>query len=110
MVWDEISKDWVPRWGYGSIKKIQKRADIVRTVKPGEDPNADPWEKDKIEKEMGANKQKMAEMANKLHKKNISPAILKRIDKKDQEAQQKKTMRNNRREKKGANLKQKKEA
>lgn len=75
MVYDEISKDWVPRWGYGSIKKIQKSADFIRAVKPGENPNQDPWERERMEKEMGKNKQKMAEIKNKLHKKNISPAM-----------------------------------
>lgn len=66
MVFDEVSKDWVPRWGYGSIKQIAKRADFIRPVKPGQDPKQDPWAKDKMEKELGENKQKQAELKNRL--------------------------------------------
>merc|ERR1712194_665195 len=117
MVWDEISNDWVPRWGPGSIKKIAKRADVIREVKTGHDPKADPWKKDAIEKELLANRQKQAEMKNKLHKANIKPSILKKMEVKEQKEQVKEqkdktefAKRNNRKDKKGSNLKEKKTA
>lgn len=110
MVWDEISNDWVPRWGPGSKKKIAARADVIRPVKTGYDPKADPWEKEKIEKELLANRQKQAEAKNKLHKANIKPSVLKKMEQKEQKQQVEFTKRNNQKEKKGANLKQKKTA
>jgi len=103
MVWDEISRDWVPRWGHGSIKKIQAKADMIRPVGKGENPNQDPWEKEKLEKGLTKNKQAMAEMKNKLHKKNIKPSMLKKIDKKDEKAKGK--PRENKKEAKRAQLK-----
>jgi len=105
MVWDEISKDWVPRWGFGSKKKIEKRADFIRPVKPGENPNQDPWEKEALEKGLTQNKQKMAEMKNKLHKKNIKPGMLKKIGKRDEDAK----LRVNKKEAKRKQLSEKKD-
>eukprot|EP00452_MALV-II_sp_L67-6_P000166 gene166-39_t len=35
LVWDEITKDWVPRWGYKSIKQIEDKATPVIDVKEG---------------------------------------------------------------------------
>lgn len=31
-VWDEITKDWVPRFGRGSIKKIEEDANWIRVA------------------------------------------------------------------------------
>merc|ERR1711879_1028563 len=100
MVWDEISNDWVPRYGYGSKKQIEKRADFIRPVKPGENPNQDPWEKEALEKGLAKNKQKLAEMKNKLHKKNISPAMLKKIEKKEQKKKKRKPQKKKKKKKK----------
>ena len=66
MVFDPISNDWVPRWGYGSKKKIEARTDIIRPVKKGDNPNQDPWVKEKLEKGLTQNKQAQAEIKNKL--------------------------------------------
>merc|ERR1712159_22348 len=33
MVWDEITKDWVPRWGYKSVKQNAEKANIIMEVK-----------------------------------------------------------------------------
>ena len=30
MVWDDITKDWVPRFGRGSIKKIEEDSNWIR--------------------------------------------------------------------------------
>jgi regulator of ribosome biosynthesis len=34
LVYDEITKDWVPRWGFGSIKQIQKKHQWLIEDKP----------------------------------------------------------------------------
>jgi len=103
MVFDPISNDWVPRWGYGSKKKIEARTDIIRPVKKGDNPNQDPWVKEKLEKGLTANKQAQAEIKNKLHVKNLKPSMLKKIDKKDEKAKGK--PRENKKEAKRAQLK-----
>lgn len=41
-VWDEDAQEWRPRWGYKRAKNGVEDAAIVE-VKPGEDPNVDPW-------------------------------------------------------------------
>lgn len=45
MVFDEIKKDWVPRWGAYSIKKNEKKANYIMEVKEGDDPYEDPFVK-----------------------------------------------------------------
>ena len=37
MVYDEITKDWVPRYGAGSIKKIQEKSNVIMMTKPKHD-------------------------------------------------------------------------
>lgn len=44
MVYDEITKDWVPRWGSNSVKKIQDDAEFIIEAKPGDDIYQDPFE------------------------------------------------------------------
>lgn len=56
MVYDEITKDWVPRYGYGSIKQIKDKANIIMEEKPkhveaGLDPFTYAKNEKKIEKE-----------------------------------------------------------
>ena len=72
MVFDEITKSYVPRWGAGSIKKIQNEVDIIREVKPGQDPNEDPFDKDAKKKKIQREKQKLNEFKNKLESKGLS--------------------------------------
>lgn len=69
MVWDEITKTWVPRYGKDSIKKIQDKVDIIREVKQGEDPNEDPFQKKSLEKKLAKEKQEFREVRNKLEAK-----------------------------------------
>ncbi len=69
MVFDEITKTWVPRWGPGSLKKIQDSVDIIREVKTGEDPNADPFEKKSKTKQLDKERQKYNELRNKMESK-----------------------------------------
>ena len=66
LVYDEVSGDWVYRYGAKGIKKIREKFDVVREVKPGEDPYSDPWEKDKLQKKLKRQKQELNEVKNKL--------------------------------------------
>lgn len=69
LVYDDISKDWVPRWGYKSIKHRQAAMDVIREVKGNAtdaEANENPWEKDRAEKKLTQAKQKMREMRNKV--------------------------------------------
>jgi len=53
MVFDEITNDWVPRWGKGSIKKIQDKANIIMEEKPKHtEAGMDPFTYKKNEKKM----------------------------------------------------------
>lgn len=65
MVWDEVSGDWKPRWGYKSVKKGGEE-DHFLEVKPGDDPNENPFEKKKAEKNLLKARQKMREVRNKV--------------------------------------------
>lgn len=71
MVFDEITKTYVPRWGAGSIKKIQNEVDIIREVKPGQDPREDPFSKDAKKKKIQREKQKFNELRNKMDAKGL---------------------------------------
>merc|ERR1719469_1516153 len=67
LVFDDISGDWKPRWGYGSVKKTQDEAQMgIYEVKTGEDPNANPFERMKAEKKLTMMRQKMREVRNKV--------------------------------------------
>jgi regulator of ribosome biosynthesis len=71
-VFDEITKTYVPRWGPGSIKHIKNEVDIIREVKPGQDPNEDPFAKDAKKKKIEKERQNLNELKNKLESKGIS--------------------------------------
>jgi len=71
MVFDEITRCYVPRWGPGSIKKIQEGTDIIRAAKPGEDPKEDPFEKKSKLKGLQQEKQKYNELRNKMESKGL---------------------------------------
>jgi len=66
MVWNDITKDWVPRHGYKSSKKIEERANFAIEVKEGSDPYENPFAMQKAEKDLTTAKQKMREMRNKV--------------------------------------------
>lgn len=67
LVFDELSGDWKPRWGYKSIKKSQEAAaNAIHEVRSGEDPMANPFEKQRAEKQLLAARQKMREVRNKV--------------------------------------------
>ena len=49
MVFDPITKDWVPRYGANSIKKIAERNTPVIEVKKNANPYEDPFIRRKLE-------------------------------------------------------------
>eukprot|EP01017_Pseudomicrothorax_dubius_P046377 TRINITY_DN8160_c0_g1_i1.p1 TRINITY_DN8160_c0_g1~~TRINITY_DN8160_c0_g1_i1.p1 ORF type:complete len:279 (-),score=105.88 TRINITY_DN8160_c0_g1_i1:152-988(-) len=64
LVWDKTTKDWAPRWGYRSAKHNEEKATAVIEAKPGDDPNADPFEKRRLEKKLQKEKQNLNQMRN----------------------------------------------
>jgi len=72
MVYDEATGDWVPRWGAGSQKNIQKQMDIIREAKPGENPKDDPFDKSSMKRKLHSEKQKYREMRNKMESQGLN--------------------------------------
>jgi len=67
LVYDEATDDWVPRWGYKSVKKTKEAGEQgIYEVKPGEDPNSNPFERMKAEKKLLMARQKLREVRNKV--------------------------------------------
>ncbi|CEM18495.1 unnamed protein product [Vitrella brassicaformis CCMP3155] len=66
IVWDEVKQDWVPRWGYKSLKANLDKATPIVEVKHGQDPLEDPFQKRAEERQLVKAKQKLREMRNKL--------------------------------------------
>ena len=64
MIYDEVTQDYVPRWGYKSKKQIEDKALAIIETKPGEDPYQDPFEKRALEKRLLKERQKLNEMKN----------------------------------------------
>jgi regulator of ribosome biosynthesis len=63
MVWDEIHKDWAPRWGADSVKKTaDKNGDWLMEV--SRDSTEDPFEKKALAKQLTKAKHKLREMRN----------------------------------------------
>ena len=68
LVFDPITKDWVPRWGKGSIKKIEDEHQWLHPEKPKHvESGMDPYTYAKAEKKQKFEKQKLAEVKNKVH-------------------------------------------
>jgi len=67
LVFDEVSGDWKPRWGYKSVKKEGDKANNwAHEVKAGENPFDNPFEKQNAEKKLLVARQKMREVRNKV--------------------------------------------
>jgi len=73
MLYDEITKAYAPRWGANSIKKVQDKVDIIREHKAGDDPKADPFEKNSLKKTLEKSKQKLREVRNQMEAKGLKP-------------------------------------
>ena len=67
MVYSEIAKDWVPRWGKGSIKKIENETNWALEEKQF---GVNPFEQKNQEKKLIVQKQKIREMKNKIRNSN----------------------------------------
>lgn len=68
MVYDEITGDWVPRHGAGSIKKIQDKHNWAMEEKPKhEKAGMDPFTYIKEEKKKAREKQGLAKIKNDLN-------------------------------------------
>ena len=65
MVYDEITKDWVPRFGMGNVKKIEDRHNWVMEEKPKHlESGLDPFTYKKNEKKLEKEKQDLRELKN----------------------------------------------
>eukprot|EP01068_Selenidium_serpulae_P017181 Selendium_serpulae@DN6357_c0_g3_i9.p1 len=88
-VWDETIQDWAPRYGAYSIKKNQEKAQAIVEMKPGDDPEEDPFEKISREKAMSKAKQKYREMRNQMEgiaKQKLGPSGLQELMRRAQSA------------------------
>jgi len=80
MVWCEITNSWKPRWGYmraekaSQLNKNGESKDWIRVIKPHEDPNVDPWEKEKTEKKERVAKNEHARLKNVARQKGMNNA------------------------------------
>jgi regulator of ribosome biosynthesis len=63
MLWDEEAQEWRPRWGYNRAKGGMEEQAIVE-VKPGDDPNADPWTEARNSKRARVEKNLMQQAKN----------------------------------------------
>jgi len=66
LVFDEISGDWKPRWGFKSGKESEDRANGIMEVKTGQDSHINLFEKRGAEQKLYAAKQKMREVRNRV--------------------------------------------
>jgi len=68
LVFDEISQDWVPRWGPKSIKKIEDKHQWAMLEKPKHAASGiDPFTFEKAEKRAVIEKQNLRHLKNKMH-------------------------------------------
>jgi len=68
MVYDPVTKDWVPRFGAGSVKKIADRYNWVMEEKAvHREAGVTPFEYAKNEKKIVMEKQNLRELKNKLN-------------------------------------------
>ena len=62
MVWDEVSQEWKPRYGYKRAKDDTK--DWAIPAKPGEADDHDPYEERRVEKQKRVLKNKLQQLKN----------------------------------------------
>ena len=67
LIFDEITKDWVPRWGPGSKAQIAKKHEWLLEDNSGVEGGADPFTVKKQEKKMQLEKENLKRMKNELH-------------------------------------------
>lgn len=68
LVYDEITKEWVPRWGKGSIKQIQKKHQWLMEDKPKhEEAGVDPFTYEANLKTAEKQKQQLRQLKNQVY-------------------------------------------
>ena len=78
LVFDPITNDWVPRWGTGSVKKIADQHQWLLPEKgKHREAGMDPFTYAKAEKKQKMEKQKLAEVRNKVNA--VKPGAMKDI-------------------------------
>jgi hypothetical protein len=67
LVYDPVTKDWLPRWGKGSIKQVQDKLNFAMEEKPiHRITGMDPFTLAKAEKNAKMEKQNLATLKNKI--------------------------------------------
>eukprot|EP01035_Chromulina_nebulosa_P017191 gene17191-22710_t len=82
MIFDELTQEWKPRFGYKRINGGLDDVPIVE-VKPGQDPNADPWEIDRKSKKEKIQKNILSKEKNVLRNPSLIPGIPLDVDNSD---------------------------
>lgn len=72
LVYSEELKDWVPRWGKNSVKKIAEKMNVIREVKPG-DEGIDLFQRAKQEKQLAIKKQNLNVFKNQIRVTGLDP-------------------------------------
>ena len=68
LVFDELTQDWVPRWGPNSVKKIADKHQWAMVEKPKHrEAGVDPFTYAKAEKRAKIEKQNLRSLKNKMH-------------------------------------------
>ena len=67
MIFDPITKDWVPRWGPNSQKKIVEKHEWLIEDNSGKEGGVNPFTKKKQEKKLGVEKEKMKMLKNEMY-------------------------------------------
>lgn len=74
-VFDPVTKRWVRRFGYKSIKKLQESRTAVIVAKPGEE-HIDPFEKMAVEKKFMLEKEKLKSLNNQMRAAGVNMKLL----------------------------------
>lgn len=74
-VYDPVSRKWVRRFGYKSIKKLQEARTAIVEVKPGQE-HIDPFEKMHLEKKVMLEKEKHKALQNQMRAAGVNMKLL----------------------------------
>ena len=74
-VYDPVSKRWIRRFGYKSIKKLQEKRTAIIVAKQGEE-HIDPFEKMNVEKKIMLEKEKLKALNNQMRAAGVNMKLL----------------------------------
>lgn len=74
-VFDPVSKKWVRRFGYRSIKKLEEARTAIIEVKPGED-HIDPFERMAVQKKLMLEKERLKAVQNQMKAAGVNMKLL----------------------------------